>query len=200
MKRIVVGITGASGIPYTIKFLESIQSKIETHCIISESGKKTFALEAEKNYKSLLSYVDYLYENENMEAPIASGSFLFDAMIILPCTMKTLASVACCYSDNLISRTADVALKERRKLLLCIRETPLHHGHLTNLQTASSNGAIIYPLMPSFYLKPKSIDELILSTISRILDLLGIENNLSPRWPNTRNDLQIDTVSNLITV
>jgi 4-hydroxy-3-polyprenylbenzoate decarboxylase len=182
-KRIIIGITGASGVIYGIEMLKELTKKdLETHLIISESGKKNIIFETEYSIKDVESMADKVYGNNDIEASPASGSFLSDGMIVAPCTIKTLSGIANSYSDNLLVRAADVTLKEKRKLVLLVRETPFHKGHLKLMSKAADMGALILPPIPSFYNHPKTIEDIIHQTIGRVFDYLGIDHNLCKRW------------------
>jgi len=182
-KRIVIGITGASGVIYGIEILKELNKKdLETHLIISESGKKNIILETGYSIRDVESMADKVYNNDDLAAPLASGSFLTSGMIVAPCTIKTLSGIANSYSDNLLVRAADVTLKEKRKLVLLVRETPLHKGHLNLMSMAADMGAHILPPIPSFYHHPKTIDDIIHQTIGKVFDYFGIEHNLFKRW------------------
>ena len=182
-KRIIIGITGASGVIYGIEILRELTKKdLETHLIISESGKKVINLETDYSIRDVESMADKVYDNDDLEAPLASGSFLTSGMIVAPCTIKTLSGIANSYSDNLLVRAADVTLKEKRKLVLLVRETPLHKGHLRLMSMAADMGAHILPPIPSFYHQPKTIDDIIHQTIGKVFDYFGIEHNLFERW------------------
>ncbi len=183
MKRIIVGISGASGVIYGIRMLEVLRSKgIEVHLIVTEAAKKIAGYEHDINYEKIKSLAKFCHSNDDIAAPIASGSFITEGMIIVPCSIKTLSGIANSYSDNLMIRAADVCLKERRKLILMVRETPLHLGHIELMAKVTRIGGIIVPPVPSFYHKPKSIDDIIDQTIGKILDLFGIDHNLFKRW------------------
>jgi flavin prenyltransferase len=183
IKQIVIGITGASGVIYGIKMLSLLKEKdIETHLIISESGKKNIEIETTFKSSEVATMADHCYDNQEMTAALASGSFRTDGMVVIPCSIKTLSGIANSYAHDLLSRAADVTLKEKRKLVLVVRETPLHIGHLKLMQTAAEYGAHIFPPLPSFYNHPKTIDDIINQTIGRIFDYLGIEHNLFRRW------------------
>ena len=182
-RRIVVGITGASGVIYGIEILRELSKRdLETHVIISESGKKNISFETDYSVKDVESMADKVYDNNDMGAPPASGSFLTNGMIVAPCTIKTLSGIANSYSENLIVRTADVILKEKRKLVLLVRETPLHKGHLNLMITAADMGAHILPPIPSFYNHPKTIEDIIHQTIGKVFDYFSIEHTLFERW------------------
>ncbi|ACV63815.1 3-octaprenyl-4-hydroxybenzoate carboxy-lyase [Desulfofarcimen acetoxidans DSM 771] len=181
--RIVVGITGASGAIYGIKLLQQLKNmKIETHLILSKWARRTIELETEHTPDSLSQLADCCYEADDQAAPVSSGSFLHQGMVIVPCSMKTLSAVAHGYTDNLISRAADVTIKENRKLILVPRESPLSSIHLENMLKLASLGVTVMPPMPAFYHKPKTIEELVLHTIGRILDHLAIDHDISHRW------------------
>jgi 4-hydroxy-3-polyprenylbenzoate decarboxylase len=182
-KRIIIGITGASGVIYGVEILKELAKKdLETHLVISESGKKNILFETEYSIKDVESMADKVYDNNDLEASPASGSFLNNGMIVAPCTIKTLSGIANSYSNNLLVRAADVALKEKRKLVLLVRETPLHKGHLRLMSMAADMGAHILPPIPSFYNHPKTIEDIIHQTIGRVFDYFEIEHNLFKRW------------------
>jgi len=182
-KRIIIGITGASGVIYGIEILRELAERdLETYLIISEQGKKNIILETDCSVRDVESMADKVYSNDDLEAPPASGSFLTSGMIVAPCTMKTLSGIANCYSDNLIVRAADVTVKEKRKLVLLVRETPLHKGHLSLMTMAADIGAHILPPIPSFYHHPKTIEDIIHQTVGKVFDYLGIEHTLFERW------------------
>ncbi len=191
-KKIIIGITGASGAIYGIKavYLLKERKDIETHLVVSEAGKKTISIETEYKIDDILSSADFVYENNKIDAKIASGSFPTDGMIVLPCTIKTLSAIANSYADTLIARAADVALKEQRKLVLAVRETPLHKGHLDLMKKATNYGALILPPIPAFYHKPKTIEDIVLQTVGKIFDYLGIDHNLFRRWNGADTYLQ----------
>jgi len=184
-KRIVIGISGASGVIYGVRILSLLQEKdFETHLIISESGRKNIGIETSYNATEVESMATYIYDNKNVGAALASGSFLTEGMIVVPCTIKTLSGIANSYTDNLLVRAADVTLKEKRKLVLVVRETPLHKGHLRLMTMAADMGAHILPPVPSFYHQPETIDDIINQTIGKIFDYLGVEHDLFRRWGN----------------
>ncbi|MDQ0286494.1 4-hydroxy-3-polyprenylbenzoate decarboxylase [Desulfofundulus luciae] len=181
--RIIVAITGASGAIYGITLLDQLKlSGIETHLILSPWAAKTITLETRWTPEQVMALASYSYAANDLAAPVASGSFVHQGMIIAPCSMKTLASIALGYSDNLITRAADVTIKERRPLILMTRETPLNAIHLENMLKLARLGVVIMPPVPSFYQHPETIEDLVLQTTGRVLDLLGIENNLVKRW------------------
>jgi polyprenyl P-hydroxybenzoate/phenylacrylic acid decarboxylase-like protein len=188
-RRIIVGITGASGAVYGMSALESLKATgmVEIHLVISEAGKDLLRMEIGTSaVKSAQRLADALYHNNDLAAPISSGSFLTDGMIIAPCSAKTLSAVAHGYGDNLLHRAADVALKERRKLVLLFRETPLHLGHIENMALVTRMGAIVLPPVPAFYHKPATIADLVNHTIGKVLDLFSLEHNLYRRWGSGR--------------
>ena len=183
MKKIVLAITGASGVIYGIRFFEYLTNfNISTHVIISCAGKKVLAIESEIGMNFFKTKGGYLYSEDEIEAPPASGSWRHDGMVICPCSMATLGAIANGCGNNLIHRAADVTLKEGRKLILVIREMPFNTIHIENMLKASRAGATIFPACPGFYHKPKTILDLVDHVISRILDQLGIENSITPRW------------------
>ncbi|MCG2869764.1 MAG: UbiX family flavin prenyltransferase [Vulcanisaeta sp.] len=185
MRRFIVGITGASGVIYGVRFLEAIKryaSDSEVHLVISNAAVRVLRHELGLDREYIARLADRVYGEDELDAPIASGSFRHDGMVIIPCSMKTLASIAHGIADNLITRAADVTLKERRKLILVIRETPLNLVHIRNMELVTLAGAIVMPASPAFYHRPRSIDDLVNFIVGRVLDLLGIENDLYSRW------------------
>ncbi len=183
-KEIIIGISGASGVQYGIRILETLKQLegYENHLVISESAKKLIEIETEYSIGEIEKIADHVYADDDFTAPIASGSHRSKGMLVAPCSMKTLASIAIGMSDTLISRAADVCLKEKRPLILMVRETPLNLIHIQNMERAIKAGASILPACPAFYSKPSSIDEIINFMAGRALDLLGIEHNLYKRW------------------
>ena len=182
-KRLVVGISGASGVTYGVRLLQVLQdTDYETHLIISKSGELNIQIETDHDPADVKALADYVYDHKNIAAALASGSFLTAGMVVVPCTIKTLSGIANSYNENLLVRAADVTLKEKRKLALVVRETPLHKGHLRLLTMAADMGAHILPPVPSFYHMPKTIEDIIDQTIGKILDFMGIEHNLFNRW------------------
>jgi 4-hydroxy-3-polyprenylbenzoate decarboxylase len=176
-QRLVIGISGATGIIYAIRLLEIVRELegIETHLIVSSSAARTLSLETDYSLEQVKALADETYNFSDIGAAIASGSFKTMGMVIIPCSVKTLSGVANCYSENLLLRAADVTLKERRPLVLSFRETPLHSGHVRLMQQACELGAILAPPMPAFYIKPTSIHDLVDHHVFKILDLLGID-------------------------
>lgn len=185
--RLVVGISGASGVIYGLRTLEILHSmKIETHVVLSQWGEKNIEIETDKTIEYVRSLATALYGNDSLAAPISSGSFLHSGMIIVPCSMKTLASIANGYDETLISRGAGVTLKESRLLVVVPRETPLSRIHLQNMLKLAEAGAVILPAMPGFYHKPTSLQDMVDHLVSKIIDQFNIRNNLSRRWGNVR--------------
>ncbi len=182
-KRIIVGISGASGVIYGVRCLQLLkQTDYETHLIISESGKLNIEIETCYTEDEVTAMADFVHDHKNMAACISSGSFITSGMVVVPCTIKSLSGIANSYTDNLLVRAADVVLKEKRKLCLVVRETPLHKGHLRLLSMAADMGAHILPPVPSFYHHPKTIEDIIDQTIGKIFDYFGIEHDLFQRW------------------
>jgi 4-hydroxy-3-polyprenylbenzoate decarboxylase len=183
-QRIVIAITGATGAVYGVRLLQHLQhlDGIETHLIVSEAAVLTLHQETGLQRREVESLAHVVHKVRDVGASIASGSFQSDGMIIAPCSMKTLASVAHGLSDNLIARAADVVLKERRRLVLMVRETPFNLAHLRNMTAVTEMGGIIFPPLPSFYHNPQSIEEMVDHTVARVIDLFGIEHALAPRW------------------
>lgn len=186
MKRLIIGISGASGVIYGIRMLQILQqvSGIETHLIMSQAARQTLALESDYSVRDVQSLADVVHDVRDIAASVSSGSFKTDGMVILPCSMKTLSGIVHSYSDGLLTRAADVVLKERRKLVLCVRETPLHIGHLRMMTTAAELGAIIMPPVPAFYHRPESILQIVDQTVNRVLDQFDItlDEDLFTRW------------------
>jgi 4-hydroxy-3-polyprenylbenzoate decarboxylase len=183
-KRLIVGISGASGMILGIRALEILRQidEIETHLVISPAAKLTITQETDWQPKDVLALADVAYNYNDIGASIASGSFATRGMIVLPCSIKTLSAIANSYADNLLVRAADVTLKEGRPLILGVRETPLHRGHLRLMDQTAEAGAIIFPPMPAFYAKPKTIDEIVDNLVGRMLARMGVENHLYAKW------------------
>ena len=182
--RLLVGITGTTGVIYGIRLLQALKKTrdIETHLIITPAGERTIAIETEYVADDVRALADRSFRADDIAAAPASGSFLHDGMIVAPCSMKTLSSIANSHADNLLTRAADVALKERRTLVLLARETPLHAGHLRNMLRVAEMGGVILPPMPAFYHRPRSIEDIISFTVGKTLDLFRIEHTLFERW------------------
>jgi len=182
-RRLVVGITGASGVILGIRMLEMLRAaEIESHLIVSPAARVTISQETEWKVSDVLELAHLNYNHQDIGATIASGSFKTLGMAIIPCSIKTLSAVANSYADDLISRAADVTLKEGRPLVLVVRETPLHRGHIRLMDLASAAGAVIFPPVPAYYARPESLDEAVTHTVGRILARLGIENEGYPAW------------------
>ena len=180
---LVVGITGASGVIYGVELLKVLQNTdVETHLILSESAGRNLAIETNYTIKDVRSLADVVYNNKNVGAEVASGSFLTRGMVVVPCSIKTLSGIAYSYANNLITRAADVTLKEKRTLVMMVRETPLHKGHLEMMARCADLGATILPPMPSFYHGPQTIQDIINQSIGKVLDQIGIEHHLFRRW------------------
>jgi len=183
-RRLIIAITGATGAVYGVRLLEILRqiSGIETHLLVSEAGVLNLHQELGMDRKSVGTLAHVVHNVRDVGASIASGSFTSDGMIVAPCSMKTLAAVAHGLSDNLITRAADVVLKERRRLVLMVRETPLNLAHLRNMVAVTEMGAIVFPPLPGFYHRPQSIAEMVDHTLARVLDLFDIPHTLAPRW------------------
>ena len=184
MKRLIVGISGASGVIYGIRVLEMLkqQADVETHLIMSGSAKRTIQIETNWSFRDIEALADQVHNNNDIAATISSGSFRTDGMMVAPCSIKTLSSIVHSYGAKLLSRAADVVLKERRTLVLMPREVPLHVGHCKLLYEAAQMGIHIVPPMPAFYDHPKTIDDLINHSLGRVLDLFGIDTGIVKRW------------------
>jgi len=181
--RLVVGISGASGVILGIRLLEKLRNmETETHLIISPSAKTTIHQETDWKINDVLALADVTYTFSDTGAAIASGSFTTQGMVVIPCSIKSLSAIANSYSDNLLARAADVTLKEGRPLVLVVREAPYHIGHIRLMQMAAEAGAVIFPPVPAFYSRPETIDQMIDNTVGRVLARLGIENNFYVRW------------------
>ncbi|EKK5269226.1 UbiX family flavin prenyltransferase [Cronobacter dublinensis] len=187
MKKIIIGISGASGAIYGIRLLQTLQAvpEVETHLIMSQAARQTLALETDMTVRDVQALADVNHDARDIAASVSSGSFKTDGMIILPCSIKTLSGIVNSYTDGLLTRAADVVLKERRRLVLCVRETPLHLGHLRLMTQAAELGAVIMPPMPAFYHRPQTLDDVINQTVNRALDQLDITlpADLFTRWP-----------------
>ena len=186
-ERILVGITGASGALYGVRTVQCLKERgIETHLIISRAGRQVMELETDYKVKEVEALASRRYDDKDLAAPVASGSYLTGGMVIVPCTMKTLSGVANSYAGNLIERAADVTLKEKRRLVLVVRETPLHKGHLRLMSMAADMGAHILPPIPAFYHRPATIADIIDQTVGKILDCFEIEHDLFQPWGEKR--------------
>ncbi|HJV25788.1 MAG TPA: UbiX family flavin prenyltransferase [Aromatoleum sp.] len=181
--RIVVGISGASGAIYGIRILEALKhAGVETDLVMSDSAKRTIAYETDYSINDVKRLASCVHDNNDVGASIASGSFKHAGMIIAPCSIKTLSAVANCFNTNLLIRAADVTLKERRKLVLMLRETPLHLGHLRLMTQATESGAVLVPPLPAFYHRPKTIDDIINQSVTKVLDQFDLDIDLFGRW------------------
>ena len=186
---LVVAITGASGVIYGVEMLRVLKELgQETHLIVSDAARKNFAIETEYSYDEVKALASVVYDNNDIGAAVASGSFRTRGMIVAPCTVKTLSAIANSFTYNLIVRAADVSIKERRTLVLMVRETPLHKGHLDLMSRAADYGAVILPPMPAFYHKPETLMDIIHQSIGKALDQVGIEHNLFKRWSGHNSD------------
>jgi len=183
-KRLVVGISGSSGVIYGIRLLEILReiSDVESHVIISSAAEYNIQLETSWSFKQVQELADVLYESQNLAASISSGSFQTLGMVVIPCSIKSLSGIANSYNDNLLTRAADVSLKEGRKLILVPRETPFHKGHLELMMKVIDYGGTIIPPVPAFYHSPKTIEDIIDQTLGKILDQFGITHQLFQRW------------------
>jgi flavin prenyltransferase len=183
MKRIVVAITGATGVVYGIRLLQVLKDKdVESHLIISGQAAAIIPMETKYTADEVRALAHSVHAPTDLASPLSSGSFHTDGMVVLPCSIKTLSAIANSFSDNLIVRAADVTLKERRRLILCVRETPFHLGHLRLMTATTEMGAIIAPPIPAFYHAPENISDLVDQSVGKVLDLLGIENDIYKRW------------------
>jgi 4-hydroxy-3-polyprenylbenzoate decarboxylase len=189
-KRIVVAITGATGAVYGIRLLEELRQQpgVEVHLVLSAPAKRTIVEETDRSLKSVEALAHHVHDNKDIGNALASGSFKTAGMVIAPCSVKTLSAVANCYSDSLITRAADVCLKEARPLVVLVRETPLHAGHLRQMLTLAELGAVILPPLPAFYHRPKTIDDIVNHTVARALERLGLPQRLVPEWKGTGRD------------
>ena len=183
-RKLIVAITGATGVIYGVRLLQGLRElpEVESHLLISEAGVLNLHQELALNRKDVEALADVVHNVRDIGASIASGSFQSDGMIVAPCSMRTLAAVAHGLSDNLITRAADVVLKERRRLVLMVRETPFNLAHLRNMTAVTEMGGIIFPPLPGFYHKPQSIQEMVDHTVGRVLDLFSLPHQLTPRW------------------
>ena len=182
--RLIIGMSGASGVIYGIRLLEVLSQveQVETHLVLSNSAKLNIAIETDRNSKEVQDLADEVYSNKDIAARLASGSFITDGMIVAPCAVKTLSAIANSYADSLLVRAADVVLKERRRLVLVPRETPLHTGHCELLLKVSQMGAILAPPMPAHYINPQTVNDLVDHHVGRLLDLFDLDPGLVRRW------------------
>jgi 4-hydroxy-3-polyprenylbenzoate decarboxylase len=191
-RRFIVAITGATGATYGVKLLKKLGAVpgVETHLVISDAATLTLHQELDLQRRDVEALADVVHRNRDIGATIASGSFPSDGMVIAPCSMKTLAAVAHGLSDNLVTRAADVILKERRRLILMVRETPFNLAHLRNMTAVTEMGGIVFPPLPSFYHRPASIEDMVEHTVERVLDLLGVENAQAARWGGMKGEIR----------
>ena len=181
--RIIVGISGASGVRYGLKALELLRAAgVETHLVVTNSARLTMVHELDGGPAELAGRADHAYRIGDVGARIASGSFLTGGMLVAPCSIRTMSEIATGVTSTLVTRAADVVLKEKRRLVLALRETPLHGGHLRTLTTLADIGAVVAPIVPALYNKPRTVDDIINHTVGRLLDLFGIETKLVKRW------------------
>ena len=186
MKRLIVGLSGASGAIYGVRLLQVLRSvaDVETHLVMSQAARQTLSLETDLSLRDVQALADVVHDARDIAASISSGSFKTAGMVILPCSIKTLSGIVNSYTDTLVTRAADVVLKERRPLVLCVRETPLHLGHLRLMTQAAELGAVIMPPVPAFYHRPQTLDDIINQTVNRVLDQFDIDlpEDLFTRW------------------
>lgn len=197
MKRLIIAITGASGVIYGVRALQLLREveDVETHLIVSPGALRTAVEELDIGQEEIRAMADKVHSFRDIGASISSGSFKTIGMLVAPCSIKTLSGIANCYNDELVVRAADVCLKERRRVVLLLRETPLHAGHIALMQQATMNGAIIMPPVPAFYHRPKTIDDIVNQTVGRALDLFDIELPLVKRWKEEQNASQSNTTA-----
>ena len=186
MKRLIVGISGASGAIYGVRLLQVLRdvAGVETHLVMSQAARQTLSLETDLSLRDVQALADVVHDARDIAASISSGSFKTAGMVILPCSIKTLSGIVNSYTDTLVTRAADVVLKERRPVVLCVRETPLHLGHLRLMTQAAELGAVIMPPVPAFYHRPQTLDDVINQTVNRVLDQFDIDlpEDLFTRW------------------
>ena len=194
MKRLIIGISGASGAIYGVRLLQVLRdvADVETHLVMSQAARQTLALETDYALRDVQALADVVHDARDIAASISSGSFKSTGMVILPCSVKTLSGIVHSYTDGLLTRAADVVLKERRPLVLCVRETPFHLGHLRLMVQAAEMGAIIMPPVPAFYHRPQTLDEVINQTVNRVLDQfdISLSADLFTRWQGARDALK----------
>ena len=184
MRRIIIGVSGASGSVYGYMALQALRAVggIETHLVLSDAARRTIALETDMSSEEFEALADVVHRDDDLAAAISSGSFITDGMLVIPCSMRTASAIAYSINSNLLVRAADVCLKEKRKLVLVVRETPLHLGHLRTLAQLAEIGAVILPPIPAMYANPQSIDDIVAHTVGKALDQFGIPNELFKRW------------------
>lgn len=188
-KRIIVAVTGASGSVYGARTIEVLREVpgVETHLIVTSGARKTLAYETPVDPAAMTEMADVVYRENDLAAAISSGSFHTDGMVVVPCSIKTLSGIANCYDDNLVVRAADVVLKERRRLVLVVRETPLHLNHLRLMTQVTEAGGIVVPPVPAFYNHPKTVDDIVDQTVGRVLDLFGLDPGVVKRWQGSQD-------------
>src|ERR1700756_3290612 len=187
-RRLIIGISGASGVIYGVRLLELLRNAgVETHLVLTKTAEVTFAHETNLKIADVKALADVCHRVDDMAAPISSGSFKTAGMIVAPCSVRSMSEIASGVTTTLLTRSADVVLKERRKLVLMVRETPLHAGHLRSMTALSEMGAIIAPPLPAFYPRPETLDDMVNHTIGRVLDLFGLESGLVSRWKGQRD-------------
>jgi len=193
MSKIIVGMSGATGVIYGVRMLKALfQCGVETHLVVTSSAIKNMLIETEYTMADLEPFASTIYDVDDVGAAIASGSFQVDGMVIAPCSIKTLSAVANSFNYNLLIRAADVNLKERRRLVLLVRETPFHEGHLDLMMKVTRMGGVIMPPVPAFYHMPKTIEDIVDQSVGKVLDLFGIEASLFKRWgSNTKEEMKI---------
>src|ERR1700750_1737107 len=182
-QRLVVGISGATGIVYGVRLLQMARAfELETHLVVTKAGERTLAYETDLSIQALRGMADYSYPDADIGAAIASGSFPTIGMVVAPCSVHSLAEIAHCTTDGLLTRAADVCLKERRRLVVLFRAAPLHAGHIRSMMAATENGAIVFPPVPAFYTRPGTVADIVDHTVGRVLDLFGLDAGLAQRW------------------
>lgn len=183
MKRLIIGISGASGAIYGVRLLELLgQTGVETHLVVSRAARTTLAYETDLKLKQVEALADVVYGPDDIGAAISSGSFATMGMVVAPCSVRSLSEIASGVTSSLLTRAADVVLKERRRLVLMLRETPLHRGHIESMLKVTDMGAIVVPPVPAFYARPQSLDDMVNHTLGRTLDLFGIDSGVVSRW------------------
>lgn len=188
MKKILVAISGASGVIMGIRLLEHLRNRAEVHLIITAAAREIIAMETGYEITQVEKLARHVYHNDCMSAPVASGSFFIDGMVVLPCSVKSLSAIAMSYNENLLTRAADVTIKEKRRLILCVREMPFHEGHLQHMVNLASRGAVICPPIPAFYNNPLTLLDMCDYFAGKVMDLLGIKHEVFKRWGEQNMD------------
>jgi 4-hydroxy-3-polyprenylbenzoate decarboxylase len=192
----VVGVSGATGVAYAVRLLHALRDlSIESHLVVTKSGEMTVAYESDLALKELRALADVNYSAADIGAAISSGSFRTIGMVVAPCSMRTVGEISSCATSNLLTRAADVCLKERRRLVLMVRETPLHAGHLKAMLSATEAGAVIFPPVPAFYARPRTLSDMVDHTVGRVLDLFDLEAGLVERWSGAARSGHADVVA-----